>query len=230
MKTTFAHLPLPGFVALLCVAQLGAVEILAQDTLRPGTPAKGMYALAGIGPSIPLGNYGDERTSGFDLNTAVEYRFSHGLLIRGMFDFASFSFGRGTISQTTNGQTYDLSGSNNVISLAASAGYSFPLGRFSLYGFAGPGITWVSLPRIEVDEAANTLDSEMEAQGYLSLVGGAGLDFLLNPYKGEQNDEKRRTPFFLYAEAFYTHLPETTATSRFTFNSLAINLGIKSKF
>ncbi|MDZ7646564.1 MAG: hypothetical protein U5K54_04960 [Cytophagales bacterium] len=33
-----------------------------------------------------------ERSIGFDLNTAMEYRYGAGLLLRGMFDFSSFAF------------------------------------------------------------------------------------------------------------------------------------------
>lgn len=186
-----------------------------------------LYAYGGIGPAMPLGKFGKERSTGFDLNTAIEYRFVSGLFLRGMFDFSSFSFERGTISQQSNGTTYDIAGSNNLVSLLASVGYAFRLKRFSPYLFTGMGASFLSIPAIEIDEAANYIDTALDVKSYLSLVAGSGIDIHLGRVKENPKDTRG---LVLYLEAFYTYIPSTTVASVHAFSLLSANVGLKSKF
>ena len=102
-------------------------SIMAQDNTND--PVKnyftGFYTFAGIGPAIPLGSFGDNRTTGFDLNTAVSINYESGFLIRGMFDFSTFPFTQGEITQNVNGQNFDIEGSNNLITFNVGPGYHF---------------------------------------------------------------------------------------------------------
>ncbi len=189
----------------------------------------GLYAFGGIGPAIPVGNFGKERAVGFDLNTAVEYKLKSGLFLRGMFDFSSFTFEPGTISQESNGMIYEIGGSNNLVSLLGSAGYFCKVGKFSPYLFGGTGASFVSIPKIDIDEITNTIDTSLEVTPYLSLVSGAGVDFTIGGgSKGENKSEKKG--IILYLEAFYTYIPTETITSTSKFSLVSINLGLKSKF
>jgi opacity protein-like surface antigen len=191
--------------------------------------SRGLYGYGGIGPVIPLGNFGSERQIGLDLNTALEYRFDKGFLIRGMFDFSSFQFNKGTVSQVSNGTTYAISGANNLISLIGAIGYSRNIGRFSPYTFIGAGATIISKPFIDIDKINNTVQIDMKAGTYFSTAAGAGLDFILNPIKPEEKETKK-TLVILYAEGFYTYLPSQTEVSTYKVNLLSFNIGLKSKF
>jgi len=118
------------------------VRLLAQtDTLQNQPYPSGVFFFGGIGPAIPVGGFGEERESGFDLNTAVSYRFRKGFLLRGMFDFSTFRFDPGTITQPVGDDTYEIGGSNNLISFLVSGGYYLPLNRFTPMGSPD----WVSL-------------------------------------------------------------------------------------
>jgi hypothetical protein len=218
--------------ALVLIAFLFGVSFsYAQDNELADNPRAehvGLYAYGGVGPAIAVRSYGSERAIGFDLNTAMEHRYASGFLIRVMFDFSSFTFERGVISQESNGKVYVISGSNNVVSLLGSGGYYFYAGRFSPYVFAGVGTSFVSKPSIEIDESNNYIDTSLLVKGYLSTVTGAGLDFILIPAKDGKND-KGKAPFILYIESFYTYIPKTTETSVHKFNLVSLNVGIKSK-
>jgi len=189
------------------------------------------FLFGGIGPAIPLGNFGDERSTGFDLNTAVDFRFNSGLLLRGMFDFSNFGFNTGAITQDVGGQIYQVGGSNNLISLLGSVGYYYPLGRFTPYAFAGLGVSYISKPDLEIDESQNLVDINTAVSSYFSNVFGTGIDFVLNPEKaGGKSNKKSATTYILYLETFYTRIPTTTNVSVHKFNVLSINLGLKTSF
>lgn len=187
----------------------------------------GFFAFGGVGPAIPRGDFGKERDAGFDLNTAISYQFPSRLMIRGMFDFSSFNFKRGAITQTVGSETYELSGSNNLISLNVSGGYYIPVGRFSPYIFTGIGVSFISKPEVEVDENLNTIDLTLGLGTYFSTVSGIGIDFLVNPPK--ETDKEDKTPFILYMETFYTYVPSDTDVSQHKFQLLTFNVGIKTK-
>ncbi|MBX2901645.1 MAG: hypothetical protein KF775_18490 [Cyclobacteriaceae bacterium] len=189
---------------------------------------RGFYAYGGIGPAIPLGKYGRERFTGFDLNTAAELRYPSGFILRGMFDFSSFAFERGTISQASNGKVYKLSGSNNLVTIALSGGYMMNLGHISPYVFSGFGASFLSRPDVVVNDPQSYVDTNLIVKGYLSTLTGAGFDILLNPK--EKNNKENKSPFVFYLEAFYTHIPSQTETSVNKFNLVSINIGLKSKF
>lgn len=200
----------------------------AESATQKENSHSGLYAIGGFGPAIPVGSFGKERQPGFDFNTAVEYRFKKGLIVRGMFDFSTFQFNLGTISQNSNGNVYEVGGSNNVVSLLASGGYYFQKGRFSPYGFAGLGASFVSKPEITVDEVKNSVDIGLLVKGYFSTVAGVGVDFILNPIK--ENETEKKSLFLIYVESFYTYIPTRTEISVHKFSLLSLNLGIKSKF
>ncbi len=191
------------------------------------SPHTGFFAFGGVGPAIPLGDFGSERSSGFDLNTAVNYQFPSHFMIRGMFDFSSFSFDRGAITQTVGTETYELSGSNNLISLNVAGGYYIPMGRLSPYIFTGLGVSFISKPEVEIDEDQNFIDMTISLGTYFSTVTGVGVDFLLNPAK--EDDTKEKTPVILYLEGFYTYVPSVTDVSAHKFQLLTFNVGIKTK-
>ena len=118
-------------VTLLLVAvltKLGSTQGLP-DVEQKNKNQTGLFAFGGVGPAIPGGNFGKQREIGFDFNTAAEYRFASGFSLRGMFDFSSFGFGHGTLQVNNSGKTYDLSGSNNLISLLVAGGYHASSGR-----------------------------------------------------------------------------------------------------
>lgn len=208
-----------------------SITLQAQQENEPQFPniLTGFYAYGGIGPAIPIGSYGSERSIGFDLNTAMEYRYKSGLLLRGMFDFSSFAFERGTISQISNGKEYALSGSNNLVSLSFSGGYYKNIGRFIPYAFAGIGVSFLSKPGVEVNEIDGYVDTSLLVNGYFSTIGGAGIDFILNPVKDSDLD-KKKSLFIIYVESFYTYIPVVTETSSHRLNLITFNLGIKNKF
>lgn len=216
-----------SFIILCCIT---GISVTAQDEgngeIEQSTDT-GFFAFGGVGPAIPLGGFGNERASGFDFNTAISYRFPSHFILRGMFDFSSFTFERGAITQIVGAETYELSGSNNLISLNVSGGYYFPAGRFSPYIFAGAGISFISKPEVEIDENLNLIDLTLSLGTYFSTVSGIGVDFLLNPQI--ETDVKEKTPFILYTEAFYTYVPSITEVSRHKFQLLTFNVGIKTK-
>lgn len=189
----------------------------------------GLYAYGGIGPAIPIGAFGKERKSGFDVNTAMEYRYKSGMLVRGMFDFSSFQFDLGTISQESNGKVYKIGGSNNLISLIGSVGYYHKVGRFVPYGFFGVGASFVSIPHVDIDETSNSIDTSLIISGYFSSVTGAGIDYILNPIN-DSAGKKNKSILILYAESFLTYIPGQTEASVYKFNLVSINVGLKSKF
>ncbi len=216
---------------ILTVLTIVAVmwQAYGQESEETDAPdGTGLYAFGGIGPAIPVGNFGKERTAGFDLNTAVEYKFKSGFFIRGMFDFSSFTFENGTISQESNG-VYAVGGSNNLVSLLASGGYYHKIGKFNPYVFGGTGASFVSIPKINIDVTSNTVDTSLEVNPYLSLVSGAGNDFNVGGGKKKEN-EKEKKGIILYLETFYTYIPATTIASTNKFSLISINLGLKSKF
>lgn len=208
-----------------------ASNIFAQEAASNNyvDDASGLYAYGGIGPSIPLGKFGAQRAIGFDLNTALEYRYKSGFLIKGMFDFSSFQFAPGTISQESNGTIYKLGGANNLVSLLGAGGYYFQAGRLAPYGFAGLGASFVSIPKIDVDKVNNIIDTNLSVQGYFSTITGLGADFILRRSK-IISDTKKRAAITLYLETFYTYIPSRTETSIYKFNLLSANIGLKSKF
>lgn len=211
-------------VSLACMFAMTDARSQADSLI---SSRSGWYGFGGVGPAIPLGAYGQERSIGLDLNTAVDYRFASGFLMRGMLDFSSFGFQRGTITQESNGQVYALSGSNNLISVNASAGYYFALNRLTPYFFGGFGYSWLSKPTVSVDTNNSYVDLDMEAKGYLSLTAGGGLDYRLSaPKKGKPE----KSLFFLYTEFFYTHIPTLTETSSHKLSLISLNIGIKSRF
>ena len=110
------------------LAKLGSAQGLTDDEQKNRNQIV-FFAFGGLGPAIPVGNFGKQREVGFDFNTAAEYRFASGLSLRGMFDFSSFRFGHGTLQVNNSGKTYDLSGSNNLISLLVAGGYHASSGR-----------------------------------------------------------------------------------------------------
>ena len=185
------------------------------------------FAFGGIGPAMPIGDFGDEREAGFDLNTAISYQFPSRFMLRGMFDFSSFNFKRGAITQTVGTETYELSGSNNLISLNVAGGYYVPVGRFTPYVFTGVGVSFISKPEVQIDENLNQIDMTLAVAAYFSTVTGVGVDFLINPSK--ETDEEEKTPFIIYAETFFTYVPTTTDISRHKFQLLTFNIGIKTK-
>lgn len=84
-------------VTLLLVAvltKLGSTQGLP-DVEQKNKNQTGLIAFGGVGPAIPVGNFGKQREIGFDFNTAAEYRFASGFSLWGMFDFSSFGFGHG---------------------------------------------------------------------------------------------------------------------------------------
>lgn len=189
---------------------------------------QGIFILGGIGPAIPLGDFGDERESGFDLNTAIDYRFSDHFFFRGMFDFSNFKFQPGAIQQNLGGTQTDIGGSNNLISLLVSGGYYYPLGRFTPYVFAGVGASFVSFPDVIFDPVQNTLDIETTIDPYFSHVAGIGADFALNPAKA--GEEQKGTLYLIYFESFFTRIPGDTEISAHEFGLLTFNIGIKTSF
>jgi len=224
--STFAVTFLFCLLCLKAFTQSGVSE----QSEEPKSGSK-VFLLGGIGPAIPLGDFGNERNSGFDLNTAVDFRFNSGLLLRGMFDFSNFGFNTGAITQDVGGQIYQVGGSNNLISLLGSVGYYYPFGRFTPYAFAGLGASFVSKPDLEIDESQNVVDINTAVTSYFSNVFGAGIDFVLNPEKaGRESNKKNATTYILYLETFYTRIPTTTNISVHKFNVLSINLGIKTSF
>lgn len=224
--STFAVTFLFCLLCLKAFTQSGVSE----QSEKPNSSSK-VFLLGGIGPAIPLGNFGDERSTGFDLNTAVDFRFNSGLLLRGMFDFSNFGFNTGAITQDVGGQIYQVGGSNNLISLLGSVGYYYPLGRFTPYVFAGLGASFISKPDLEIDESQNVVDINTVVSSYFSNVFGTGIDFVLNPEKvGGKSNKKSATTYLLYLEAFYTSVPTTTNISVHKFNLLSINLGLKTSF
>ncbi len=118
--------------AVVCVSAQPGSEPEEERDFRHG-----VHFFGGIGPAIPVGDFGDDRETGFDLNTAISYRFPSQWLVRGMFDFSSFGFEPGAITQTVGEEEYQIGGSNNLISLLLSGGYYIPLGkRVTPYAFA----------------------------------------------------------------------------------------------
>lgn len=83
----------------------------AESATQKENSHSGLYAIGGFGPAIPIGSFGKERQPGFDFNTAVEYRFKKGFIVRGMFDFSTFQFNLGTISQNSNGNVDEVKNS-----------------------------------------------------------------------------------------------------------------------
>lgn len=215
------------FLSIMAINTFSYAQITSIEK-KDSTDLPGWYAFGGIGPAIPLGKFGDERTSGFDLNTAVEYRYKSGFLVRGMFDFSSFQFARGTISQISNGTTYKVGGANNLVSLLVSGGYYLKMGRFAPYAFAGLGASFVSIPTIDIDKVNNFIDTDLSVKGYFSTISGAGVDFIVRQAK-VISGTKKRSAITLYLETFYTYIPSTTETSVHKFNLLSVNVGLKSK-
>jgi len=206
-------------------------SLTAQDTGDSNSNAKKVYLFGGIGPAIPLGSFGDERDPGFDLNTAISYNFTENLFVRGMFDFSNFNFEKGAISQTlgpVSNNTFDVGGSNNLISLLVSGGYAVTTGRLSPYIFAGAGVSFVSRPVLEFTQ--NSVDVETEISGHFSHVTGLGIDFILNPVKDGEEENASSTTYIIYFESFHTRIPEDTELSVHEFNLLTFNIGIKTSF
>jgi len=104
------------------------------------------------------------------------------------------------------------------------------VGRFTPYAFAGLGVSFVSIPKVEIDELQNVIDITQDVTGYFSNVFGGGIDFALNPPKKNngENNKKKSTIYLLYLEAFYTRIPKITVVSIHRFNLISINLGIKT--
>ena len=215
-------------MALMMTARAGRTQKRSVDSISV-TSLRGLYAYGGIGPAIPIGAFGQERSTGFDLNTAMEYRFKSGILVRGMFDFATFQFDLGTISQESNGKVYKIGGANNLVSILGSVGYYHRFGRFVPYGFVGMGVSFVSKPGIMIDEVNNSVDTSLIVNGYFSTVTGAGIDYILNPLR-EHVGKKSKSIFIIYAESFLTYIPGQTDTSLHKFNLVSVNVGLKSKF
>jgi len=215
----------PIIIILLCAITTPAWAQDAEEVEQ--SSHTGFFAFGGIGPAIPLGDFGQERDGGFDLNTAISYQFPSHFMLRGMFDFSSFNFKRGAITQTVGTEIYQLSGSNNLISLNVAGGYYLSLGRFSPYVFTGVGVSFISKPEVEIDENLNFIDMTLSVGTYFSTVTGLGIDFLLNPAKNSDTEEK--TPFIIYLETFYTYVPSTTDISKHKFQLLTFNVGIKTK-
>jgi opacity protein-like surface antigen len=209
-------------LTLVCLLNVESARAQADSTSRAG-----WYGFGGVGPAVPLGAYGSERSAGIDLNTAVDYRFASGFLMRGMLDFSSFGFNRGTITQESNGKVYALSGNNNLISLNFSAGYYFSMNRFTPYFFGGPGYSWISKPRVSVDTINGYIDLDSELNGYISLTAGGGLDYILTASK---KAKPAKSIFILYTEFFYTYIPTLTETSSHHLSLVSFNIGLKSKF
>ncbi|MBS1541905.1 MAG: hypothetical protein JSS73_14735 [Bacteroidetes bacterium] len=216
---------IPTILIFVCVySSFSQDSIASNDDNRK----KAVFALGGMGPAIPVGQFGKQREVGFDFNTAIEFQYKRGLIVRGMFDFSTFQFNKGTLKINTNGKQYDISSSNNLVSVFLAAGYHYTKGRLSPYGFAGMGASFVSVPSVVIDDVNNTIENGLNVGSYFSTVAGVGADFILNPPK--KNTSSKKTPFMLYAESFYTFIPGTTEASIYKFNLLSINVGIKSKF
>lgn len=211
--------------ALFLLGAFTSVSFAQSDTTKSYT--EGVFFLGGVGPAIPLGDFGDERESGFDFNTALDFRLSKHFFVRGMFDFSSFKFKTGAITQTIGGTDYSVGGTNNLISLLVSGGYYLPLGRITPYAFTGIGASFVSRPDVSLDLGQNVIDIQTQIDPHFSQVFGAGVDFILNPPTAES---KPGTLYFLYFETFYTHIPGTTNISANKFNLLTFNIGIKTSF
>lgn len=199
------------------------IESNAQE-LNENSPS-GFFAFGGVGPAISMSDFGQKREVGLDLNTALSYRFKSGFFLRGMSDFASFKFDRGEIIQQVGAQTYDLSGTNRVISLNLSGGYSFSEGKVIPYAFAGLGTSFLSKPKIAVDEDQNIIDIESNRSGYFSTITGAGVDFVLNYSSQKEN----KNLFIIYLESFYTYVPGENDISPHTFQLLTFNVGVKTE-
>ena len=226
MKTTSINLLL-FFVSLIVKLPTYAQETSA---LHPANHT-GTYLVGGLGPAIPLGEFGKERESGLDLNMAMEYRLKSRFLVRGMVDFSSFKFKPGAISQQLENENFAVGGSNDLISLFVSGGYYVPLGRFTPYGFLGIGSSFVSSPAVDLDLSGNVLDIDQEIGTYFSHVTGLGLDFALNPLSDKEiANNVSRTIYLIYFESFYTRIPGNTDISDHDFNLLSLNLGIKTRF
>lgn len=174
----------------------------------------GFYAFGGIGPAIPLGEFGRQREIGYDLNTAVEYRYANGFMLRGMFDFSNFAFNKGTLKLNTNGKLYDISSSNNLVSLLFSAGFHASSGRLQPYGFAGFGASFVSIPSLAIDDTNNTVDTNLNVSSYLSTVTGVGVDFILQ----KKMPHQKNRPWYCMWNPFTRISP---ALRRLRFISLA---------
>ncbi|MDN5210597.1 hypothetical protein QQ020_01020 [Fulvivirgaceae bacterium BMA12] len=215
--------------ALLLPGQHLLIAQTTTDTLQ--NQQTGIFFYGGIGPAIPLGDFGDERESGFDLNTAIEYRFPSRFMLRGMFDFSNFRFNPGAITQNIDNQDFEVGGSNNLISLLVSGGYYFPLGRFTPYGFLGAGASFVSRPTVDLDLSGSVINIDQEVGAHFSHVVGVGVDFALNPLTEEEiADNKAKTVYIIYLESFYTGIPAITGLSSHKFNLLSLNVGIKTHF
>ena len=115
-----------------------------------------------------------------------------------------------------------------------SGGYYIPLGgRLTPYAFAGMGVSFLSKPYIEVDQSQNIIDIKQEVSPYFSNVVGAGLDFALNPPKTSSQDsadQKEKTIYIIYLEAFYTRIPKITEISDKRFGLVSLNIGLKTTF
>lgn len=186
----------------------------------------GFYTFAGIGPAIPLGSFGDNRSSGFDLNTAVSWNYESGFMLRGNFDFSSFTFESGEITQEINGETFDVEGSNNLITFNIGPGYHFKSNkRLAPYIYSGFGFSILTNPVLEFDNTTNLVEVTNEANADFSIVGGAGVDYILN-YSKRNND--RWKPFMLYFESFFTYIPADVDISPSTFALLTFNVGVKA--
>lgn len=213
------------FLALILVTR--ALSLLAQD--QPTYDYhKGIFIFGGIGPAIPLGDFGNERESGFDLNTAIDYRFGDHFFVRGMFDFSNFKFEPGAIQQDLGGTNTDIGGNNNLISLLISGGYYYPLGRFTPYVFGGVGASFVSFPEVIFNPIQNSLDIETTIAPHFSHVLGLGADFALNP--AQAGEEQKGTLYLIYFESFFTRIPGDTDISVHEFGLLTFNIGIKTSF
>ncbi|MDZ7646563.1 MAG: hypothetical protein U5K54_04955 [Cytophagales bacterium] len=62
---------------------------------------------------------------------------------------------------------------------------------------------------LEVNEIDGYVDTSLLVKGYFSTIGGAGIDFILNPAK-DSNSDKKKSLFMIYVESFYTYIPVVT--------------------
>jgi len=187
----------------------------------------GFYTFAGIGPAIPIGNFGQNRTPGFDLNTAISINYESGFMLRGNFDFSSFTFDRGEITQSIMNQTFDVEGSNNLITFNLGPGYHFKSNnRLAPYFYSGLGFSILTNPVLEFDDNSNLVDITQEGNIDFSVVGGAGIDYIVN--YGSRNSSDHWKPFLFYFESFFTYIPAEVDISPSTFFLLTFNVGIKA--
>lgn len=224
MKTPFTKSILLTILALVSSYMVYAQESQINSSER--NLYTGFYTFAGIGPAIPIGGFGENRTPGFDLNTAISINYESGFMIRGNFDFSAFTFDRGEITQNINGQSFDIEGDNNLVTFNLGPGYHFKSSnRLAPYFYSGLGFSILTNPVLEFDNTNNVVTVTRDSNLDFSVVGGGGLDYIVN--YGSRNSDHWK-PFLFYFESFFTYIPGQVEISPSTFFLLSFNVGIKA--